>query len=268
MDTNERDARYLASASFMKKTRLLVCVLSVVLASSGRAAVQLKPADTVSGYLARLLLNEVPFPGESGWVSEQDTKDAMLSILWVLHSRLDHVPPGYKRVELAATDSDNLIDVITVGGEKGQCDGFYRDAGGGFVAVPRVHKRIDYLVGIAGKGKPGRFASLLNYGQGLADARDRVVGAPELEEGEMDRVGVGAGLRLAAEPEPAREIFEAPPEFPPPGQVPQRAEPSRPVSLSRSCSSIMIHERYQVRPATTLCALTVVPAMPPVAPLS
>jgi hypothetical protein len=156
----------------MKKIGLFVsvCVLSVVLASSGRAAVQLKPANTVSGYLALLLLNETPFPGESGWVSEQDTKDAMLSILWVLHSRLDHVPQGYRRKELAATSSDNLIDVITVGGEKGQCDGFYRDANGHFVAVPRVHKRIDYLVGIAGKGKPGRFASLLNYGQGLADA--------------------------------------------------------------------------------------------------
>ena len=36
--------------------------------------------------------------------------------------------------------------------------------------VPRVPKRIAYLSKIAGTGKPGKFARLLNYGQGLADA--------------------------------------------------------------------------------------------------
>ena len=92
----------------------------------------------------------------------------MLSILHVLDSRIHHVPTGYRRSQIAATSSKDIIDVITVGGEKGQCDGFYRDASGQFKAVPRVHKRVDYLTKIANDGKPGRFARLLNYGQGLA----------------------------------------------------------------------------------------------------
>jgi hypothetical protein len=71
---------------------------------------------------------------------------------------------------VAATTTRDIIDVITVGGEKGQCDGFYRDGRGAFKAVPRVHQRIDRLLSIANKGKPGRFARLLVYGQGLADA--------------------------------------------------------------------------------------------------
>jgi hypothetical protein len=128
----------------------------------------LEPADTEAGYIARLLVNETPFPGERGWVSEADTKAAMLSILWVLHGRIHHVPPGYKQRHIAATESRNIIDVITVGGVRGQCDGFYRDDAGHFVAVPRVHERIAYLEGIAGDGKPGRFARLLQYAQGLA----------------------------------------------------------------------------------------------------
>ena len=42
------------------------------------ANVLLKPAHTESGYIARLLINETPFPGERGWVSETDTRAAML----------------------------------------------------------------------------------------------------------------------------------------------------------------------------------------------
>mgnify|MGYP006889805312 CR=1 FL=1 len=33
-----------------------------------------------------------------------------------------------------------------------------------------MHQRVDRLLSIANKGKPGRFARLLAYGQGLADA--------------------------------------------------------------------------------------------------
>ena len=36
--------------------------------------------------------------------------------------------------------------------------------------VSRVPKRLAYLSKIAGDGKPGKFARLLSYGQGLADA--------------------------------------------------------------------------------------------------
>jgi hypothetical protein len=130
----------------------------------------LQPADTTSGYIARLLINEAPFPGERGWLSEADTKSAMLSILYVLHNRIHTIPSGYRQEQLAAIRTKDIIDVITVGGEKGQCDGFYKDSKGNFLAVPRVHKRLNYLAEIAGKGKPGKFARLLNYAQGLGAA--------------------------------------------------------------------------------------------------
>ena len=133
-------------------------------------AAQLDPADTRSGYIARLLLNETPFPGERGWVSETDSKAAMLAILWVLHGRIHHIPEGYRQEHIASVRTGDILDVITVGGERGQCDGFYRDKRGRCMAVPRVHERIDYLLGIANKGKPGRFALLINYAQGLARA--------------------------------------------------------------------------------------------------
>jgi len=115
-----------------------------------------------------LLVNETPFPGERGWVGEEDTKAAMLAILHVLDSRLRHVPPGYTQQQIASQRCTDIIDVITAGGEKGQCDGFHRDASGRFVAVPRVHERIAYLVGVANKGEPGRFARLLKYASNLS----------------------------------------------------------------------------------------------------
>jgi hypothetical protein len=135
-----------------------------------QAGVQLKPAQSREGYVARLLLNEVPFPGESGWVSEADTKAAMLAILWVLDSRIQYVPAGYRQSEVASVTTKDIIDVITAGGVRGQCDGFYRDASGSPAMVSRIPKRLDYLMKIANTGTPGRFARLMNYGQGLADA--------------------------------------------------------------------------------------------------
>lgn len=141
--------------------------------ASGAPAAQpfaaLEPAGTVAGYVARLLINETPFPGEHGFVSTENTKAAMLAILWVLESRLAYIPPGYSQEQVAAVRTKNIVDVITAGGEKGQCDGFFRDASGRFTAVPRVGERIDYLLKIANSGgQPGRFADLLNYAQGLA----------------------------------------------------------------------------------------------------
>ncbi len=152
--------------------RVAGAVLALLLLGGGVAhgAVALKSATTDAGYIARILLNEAPFPGEKGWISEKDTQGAMLSILWVLHGRIHHIPSGYRQVHIAAVTTDDIIDVITVGGEKGQCDGFYRDASGTPRAVPRVHKRIDYLLNIANDGAPGRFARLMLYAQGLADA--------------------------------------------------------------------------------------------------
>jgi hypothetical protein len=153
----------------------MACMLALLCGTgpAGAQSAALKPADTEAGYLARLLINEAPFPGERVWLSEDDTKATMLAILWVLASRIDHVPAGYRQEQIAAVRTRDIIDIITVGGEKGQCDGFYRDARGNPKAVPRVHERIDYLLGIANQGAPGRFARLLNYGQGLADAYQR-----------------------------------------------------------------------------------------------
>ncbi len=155
------------------RTRVMRGALGLVVAlasASALAGAQLKPASTVDGYVARLLINEAPFPGERGYQSEADTKATMLAILWVLNSRLAYIPPGYRQTQIAAVRSDDIIDIITVGGEKGQCDGFYRDGAGNFKAVSRVHERIDNLTRIANTGSPGRFARLLDYGQGLATA--------------------------------------------------------------------------------------------------
>ncbi len=131
---------------------------------------RLAASDTVAGYIALLLVNESPFPGERSWVSEEDTKATMLSILWVLHNRLENIPDGYTQAQIASERCPNVVAVITAGGEKGQCDGFYRDASGRFLAVPRVHERVAYLEKCAGRGEPGRFARLLAYAQGLANA--------------------------------------------------------------------------------------------------
>ncbi|MEN8126598.1 MAG: hypothetical protein ABFR90_02215 [Planctomycetota bacterium] len=134
------------------------------------AAVALSPAHSEAGFIARLLLNEAPFPGERGWVSEDDSKAAMLAILWVCHSRIHHIPPGYLQEHIATVRTQDIIDVITAGGEHGQVDGFYRDSEGRLRSVPRVQERLDYLLKIANQGRPGKFAHLVSYAQALADA--------------------------------------------------------------------------------------------------
>ena len=141
-----------------------------VSAATAPGNVHLEPANTKAGYLARILINEVPFPGEYRWLSEEDTKAAMRSILFVLDARISHIPPGYKQEYIALVKTDDIIDVITASKTQRQCDGFYRDKNGDFKAVDRVHKRVDSLVRIASQGTPGKFARLLNYAQGLASA--------------------------------------------------------------------------------------------------
>lgn len=155
----------------------------VAYACPGAAApnVKLDSMTTPSGYLAGLLINETPFPGERGYESENNTRAAMLAILWVLHSRIHHIPDGYTQARVADIRSKNIIEVITAGSEtgKGQCDGFYKK-GGKPVTAPRVKKRIDYLVSIANKGdKPGRFANLLNYAKTLSQTymKEGITGA-------------------------------------------------------------------------------------------
>lgn len=143
---------------------------SIALPHPGLAEVVLPPAEEPAGYIARLLINEVPFPGERGYVSETNTRAGMLAVLWVVESRLRHIPGGYTQKEVASVLAEDAIEVITAGGEKGQCDGFYRDREGRPVFSPRVGERIDNLLKIAGQGEPGRFARLLIYGRDLAAA--------------------------------------------------------------------------------------------------
>ncbi|MGI6087383.1 MAG: hypothetical protein ACOYCD_05455 [Kiritimatiellia bacterium] len=145
--------------------------LAAGLAAAAGAApfAALDPPASPAGYLVRLLINEVPFPGEKGYISEANTKAAMEAVLWVVHGRLHLIPPGYTQVEIAAVRARDVIDVITAGGPKGQCDGFYRDEHGAPATVPRVEERVRYLLQIANRGQaPGRFSVLLNYAQRLA----------------------------------------------------------------------------------------------------
>jgi hypothetical protein len=150
--------------------RLAVVVAGLLLA--GRLAlganVELDPPTTPAGYLALLLINEVPFPGERAYVSEEDSKAAMLSLLWVLHCRVSAIPPGYTQTQVAAVQTRNVIEVMTAGGVKGQVDGFYKDPDGRPVAVPRVHERVAYLTGLANRGQPGKMARLLAHARDLA----------------------------------------------------------------------------------------------------
>src|SRR3954453_8679157 len=119
---------------FAPRLLLFCCLLAFVLAprsawaQSGSDFVQVDPPSTVSGFLARLLINEVPFPGERAYVSEQETQTALFKILWVLHSRLRLTPAGYRQEHVAGVRADDIVDVICGSGEKRQCEGFYRNA--------------------------------------------------------------------------------------------------------------------------------------------
>lgn len=143
----------------------LLCLAQQV-ASAGNT--KLSDFSSLEGYLACLLINEVAFPGEQGYISEQNSMQAMENILLVLDSRIFHVPSPYTRFQIAQTSSDKLLDVITAGGKNGQVQGFYRDAEGYATMDSRIPKRIHYLEGIANDGAPGRFARLLNHGTQLS----------------------------------------------------------------------------------------------------
>lgn len=149
---------------------ILLAVTVIASGANGRAAgFELAPADTARGYVARLLINETPFPGEHFWTSEADTCAAQAAIVWVLRRRLRDIPPGYTQRQIAAVTTDNVIDLLTAGGEHGQVDGFFRDAHGRPAMTPRVTERIDHLIDIANRGTPGRFVRLLQHAQRLAD---------------------------------------------------------------------------------------------------
>jgi hypothetical protein len=148
---------------------LLVGILSGAPARAGDN-VSLPAAGTEEGFLLRLLVNEVPFPGERAWQSEADTRRGMEAILNVLDARRRIVPAGYRQSELAVVTSDNVFDIITAGGVRGQVDGFYRDNQGRLAITPRVEERLQRLIQIANTGQPGRFATLLQHARGLSAA--------------------------------------------------------------------------------------------------
>lgn len=148
------------------------------------AEVSLEPASETAGYLARLLINECPFPGERGYVSEEDSKAAMRALLLVIDARRRGIPAGYTREEVAETHSTNVIDIVTAGGFHGQMDGFYRNKRGYPAMAARVTARASRLLNIAVAGEPGRFSQLLNYAQALASAYVAgTVPAPDLFAG-------------------------------------------------------------------------------------
>jgi hypothetical protein len=149
---------------------LLLVVSSLLLGGrlASGANVELDSPTTPEGYVALLLINESAFPGERGYRSEEDSKSAMLSVLWVLHCRALVIPPGYRQRQLAAVETRSVLDVMTAGGVKGQVDGFYKDADEDPVAVPRVHERVASLLSIANRGEPGKIARLLLYARELA----------------------------------------------------------------------------------------------------
>ncbi len=149
-----------------------VCFLLLPLATPSFAQfAKLEPETTPAGYISSLLINESPFPGERGYVSEEDTKAAMLAILWVLHGRLCAVPAPYTQWQVAGIKTNRILDIITGDGDHRQCEGFFRNSSGIPVTTPRVQERLQYLSAIANKGtQPGRFARLLNFAQGLSTA--------------------------------------------------------------------------------------------------
>ncbi len=145
----------------------LLLAVTAIPASAGSFA-KVNAVDTPEGYLARLLINENPFPGERGFISVADTKTGMLSVLYVLDARLHGIPAGYRQAGVAGTTTRNVIDLIVA---PNQCEGFHRDAQGRPACAARVEDRLDNLLRIANSGgKPGRFTDLINHGQGLATA--------------------------------------------------------------------------------------------------
>ncbi len=148
----------------------LCAILVGGMVEAAKPAVQLAGATTTAGYVCRLLINEVPFPGETGYRSESDSRAAMVALIYVLDGRLRRVPAPYRQQQIAATTTSDIIEVITAGGTQGQFEGFFRDAHGRPAMASRVTERIDNLVLIAGQGEPGNFARLLNYASSQATA--------------------------------------------------------------------------------------------------
>jgi len=170
-EENKNDYGMRLSGGINNRTACWIILLMVLFFAGRRGLaepVQLDDPLTPEGYIALLLVNEAAFPGERGYCSEEDSKKAMFSVLWVLHCRALLIPVGYEQKEIALVETSSVIDVMTAGGEKGQVDGFYQDSEGRPVAVKRVHDRVAYLTALANSGKAGRMSRLLLYARDLA----------------------------------------------------------------------------------------------------
>jgi hypothetical protein len=169
-------------------------IAAVMLAAAGisHATVTVPSPSDPAGYVARLLINEAAFPGERGFVSEADSKAAMLQVLWVLESRLHHIPTGYRQREIAMVETTDIITVITGDGGRKQVEGFSRNTFGKPVTAPRVEERLQRLLSLANRGTPGRFARLIEYGVALAteQRRGQLSEADRFEH--LTRIGAGA----------------------------------------------------------------------------
>ena len=152
------------------------------------AGTSLPSPQSETGFLAYLLINESPFPGERSYRSEADTMKAMDSILNVLIARLSQIPSNYRQSQVAAVTTDSLTDIITAGGIRGQVDGFYRDNAGRLKMESRVTQRVNHLLSIANDGPPGRFARLLDHAVRVADDYTRKSAAPEDLFAQLDKV--------------------------------------------------------------------------------
>ena len=149
--------------------RLATLACAVALAVPAQN-ITLNDPGSREGYVAMLLINEVPFPGEGRYISVADTKAGMLQILWVLHNRLATPPRGYTQRQIAMVTTKDVIDVITAGGVRGQVDGFYKGDDGAPTTTPRVQERLAHLMRVANKGSPGKFADLIGYAKRLGEA--------------------------------------------------------------------------------------------------
>jgi hypothetical protein len=68
-------------------------------------------------------------------------------------------------------------------------DGFYKGPDDHPVAVPRVHQRVAYLMGLANRGQPGKMVHLLAYARDLARQYFRVGPADKDLFADLRKVG-------------------------------------------------------------------------------
>ena len=119
----------------------------------------------IEDYLAALLINEVPFPGEPAFKNAADSKAAMEAIVWTIHSRRAPLPTGYTRRQVAATPSTNLIDILTAAN---QMEGFFKTDDDRHAFAPRVKERVDYLNLLGQRDDTPTITELLDYAYAIA----------------------------------------------------------------------------------------------------